>query len=379
MLMRFPKKAKLGILPIGSEGYLMGQMVRVVGYMHRKEQGTRYDWREYMLLLPDKTYAQLAEYQGHWTYIRPLAGTYVQYGTGGKRFYVDVGERQYRLYNKYKPETLLALGEFDWNVLDDDKLTVSEYINPPYSLTGEEDGKRTDWYKGNYLTPKQVATAFGLTAADLPATVGTGAAEPPYSQEKWEAVLAFTGMALVVLICVQLLLMVFKPSDVLLKTNFTAEREPGSTANQFKPVVTASFTVDGPAALAIDLSVDVDNQWVELPISVVNETTGQSFELTKVIEYYHGRDGGENWTEGSRTDDAELSRIPAGRYHVNLYPIAEGMQTVTGSVQIVQNPTIFSNFLIITSFLFLYPLYLLARRSALESSRWQNSDFADDE
>ncbi len=380
ILMRFPEKALPGILPIGAEGYLGGQLLRVVGYMHRQEKGTNYDWREYVLLLPNGTYTQLAEYEGHWTYIWPIKGNFVEYSKGIRAFYVDANERQYRLYNRYKADVLMAIGEFDWDVLDEEKLNVSEYINPPYLLVGERNPKGiSEWFAGEHKSSEQIATAFGLKTTDLPVKVGTGAVEPPYSSEKWQAVLSFTAIALAMLLACQLLFMAMKPRTVVLNTAYTALREPGTVANQFKPVITKSFQIEGPAAVEIDLSAEIDNQWVELPVSLVNEQTGQSYEFTKVIEYYHGTDGGENWTEGSKTDEAELSRIPTGPYHLNLYPISEAAGEVRGSVKVTQNPMMIGNLLILALLLLIYPTYLLIKRATMEHSRWQNSDYADEE
>lgn len=380
ILKQFPTKTLPPILSIGAEGYLAGQLVRVVGYMHRQEKGTNYDWREYMLLMPNGTYTQLAEYEGHWTYIWPIKGNFTEYSKGIRAFYVDAHERQYRLYNRYKADLLAAIGEFNWNVLDEEKLNVSEYINPPYLLVGERNTKgHSEWFVGAHKSREQIATAFGVNPADLPEKVGTGAVEPPYSHEKWQAVLSFTGLALTMLVACQLLFLAVKPRAVLLNTAYSALREPGTVANQFKPVVTKSFQIEGPASLEIDLSAEIDNQWVELPVSLVNEQTGQSYEFTKVLEYYHGTDGGENWTEGGNSEEAELGRIPSGQYHLNLYPFSEKVGELRGSVKVTQNPMMLGNMLLMVLLLMIYPAYLLMKRSIMEHSRWQNSDYADEE
>ncbi|KAB7732614.1 DUF4178 domain-containing protein [Rudanella paleaurantiibacter] len=369
------------VLPVGTEGFIEGQFHRVVGYMHRKERGKPYNWVEYILFRADGVYTQLAEYEGHWTYIVPTKAKYKEYGKGGNAYYVDTEERQYRLYNRYDPQTLLAIGEFDWNVLDDDRMRVSEYINPPYTLVAEVSSTRTDWYKGIYKTRQEVANAFGLSPSDLPKPQGTGAAQPAISPEKWQGVLSFTGMALVILFGLQLLLAVVKPRQFVLDTTYSTELDTGATNvsnGLFKPVISPSFTIKGPAALEIRVSADIDNQWVELPMSLVNEQTGQSYEFTKVLEYYHGVDGGESWSEGGAVDEAELSRIPSGRYHLNLYPISQGKTSVRGSLRVTQNPTIFGNLMILLTLLLIYPIYLLFKKQILESNRWQNSDFADE-
>jgi hypothetical protein len=109
-------------------------------------------------------------------------------------------------------------------------------------------------------------------------------------------------------------------------------------------MVSAPFTLDHQSALEIDLVATLANQWLELPVSLVNEQTGQGFEFTKNIEFYSGVESGESWSEGSRNADAVLSRVPAGRYHLNFYPFTEQGVAPELQVTVQANPALPSNF-----------------------------------
>ncbi len=47
------------------------------------------------------------------------------------------------------------------------------------------------------------------------------------------------------------------------------------------------------------------------------------------LALYHGTEGGENWVEGDPKESAVLSAVPAGRYHLNLYPVSQTILPVS--------------------------------------------------
>src|SRR5262249_52533097 len=83
--------------------------------------------------------------------------------------------------------------------------------------------------------------------------------------------------------------------------------------------VTPVFELDGrPSAVRVETTADVDNQWVFVGYTLVNNDTGQTYEFAQEVSYYHGVDQGEPWSEGSRADGVTLSRIPSGRYFLRI-------------------------------------------------------------
>ncbi|SFQ00563.1 DUF4178 domain-containing protein [Hymenobacter arizonensis] len=368
-----PAEARL--IPVGTLGQLQGRACRVVGFVQRREATNSATWVEYQLYQPDTNdYAQLAQYDGHWMLVRPA-----KRGYNPQMNSIQLPEGKFHLYNRYQSRVLYAEGEFDWDIESEKNVNISEYVLPPLMLVQEQQAKRRDWYHAQHLEATEVASAFGLSADILPWRRGVGAVQPNPVQD-WGHVRTLTACALAALFLLQIALMVWRPSHAILQQTLTTQPDTTGTPGSSKVLVSTSFQVNGPTALAFDLRVDVDNQWMELPVSLVNEETGQGFEFTKTIEYYHGTESGESWTEGGFETGAVLSGVPAGRYHLNLYPISENLQTpnmqpLSITVGVTEQPVLPSNFFIAAVLLLAFPAVQWFRRISHESSRWGASDF----
>ncbi|MBF9223544.1 DUF4178 domain-containing protein [Hymenobacter ruricola] len=355
-------------LPIGAVGTLLGRMFRVVGVVSRREANhPQYSWREYQLFeAGTRQYAQLAEFDGHWTLIWAASKQ-------------DADREEYKLpdfklFNKYQSRVNWALGEFDWDIETDSNLHVTEYIKPPYLLVQEQRGNEKNWYRGRHVAPQEVAEAFHISRSALPSQYGTGAVEPAPGSKSWGALWALTGLVLAALLAMQLVLVVRTGKPLLSQT---IQVVPDTTAapGTGRVLVSPSFTLDHQAALQVDLTASLSNQWLELPVSLVNEQTGQGFEFTKNIEFYSGVEGGESWVEGGRDADAVLSRVPAGRYHLNFYPFTEKGVTPELQVTVWADPALPSNFFVVAGLVLLLPMVQVFRRSRHERRRWANSDY----
>lgn len=372
-------------LPLGAEGLLPdGRRYRVVGYMAKHEQKSAdYRWGEYVLLSAPDQYAQLAVYDGHWQFIRPDATRHQIRKPNSREAEVGVGDDTFELYNKYSPRLQYAAGEFSWNILDDHLLTVQEFVAPPYQLSYERNGqtKKAEWYRAEHLEPRQVAQAFDVPASALPYRRGVGAAQPAPGEATWQPLLTFTLVMALAAVVAQLVIGQVRPARQLLAQDFVTAPDPTptATAGQGAVLMTRSFEVERPTALDVDLRVGVDNQWLELPVTLINEQTGQNWEFTKTIEYYHGNEGGESWSEGSTAGSATLTGIPRGRYHLNLYPQAENSNPLSVSLTVEENPSLPSNLLLLLLLLFAWPVLQFLRRRYHHQQRWANSDYGPQE
>ncbi|MEZ0487947.1 DUF4178 domain-containing protein [Fibrella aquatica] len=387
-----PKQNENISIAIGTEGYLNSLWVRVVGFMVKQEKGTSYQWREYMLLLKDGTTRQLAEFNGHWMWIGPAANPHTITTIDDKATYTSNAD-EYRLYARYQADLVTAAGEFDWNILDDELLTIEEYIDPPKMLVHETAFRRDDWYEATYVSKKDVAKAFGLDKHSLPDPSGVGAIQPNEFAERWPGIWQLTLLAIVAVIGIHIVNLMFRPAKMVHTETFTsaalfqsgtftdpAQRAIDSTrVAQSQPtpkmVRSQSFAVTGPTALDIEFKSNVDNTWVEFATELVNEQTNQRYIFTEAVEYYHGYSDGENWTEGGTESSATLSKIPSGQYHLEMSPYTQYGQQLSFSVKVGQNTSLISNVLLLIGLLLLYPIYILIRRSGVESLRWQQSDF----
>ncbi|UOQ67476.1 hypothetical protein [Hymenobacter volaticus] len=293
----------------------------------------------------------------------------------------------YQIYNRYSPRILYAVGEFDWNILEDEQLVISEFILPPFMLVQEQQksGERINWYKAEHLEPTQVEAAFQADPSRMPRRNGVGAIQPAPGESNWPLLKGFALTMALAVVITQLLLLLAKPERLLLQQQFSSQPTTldnavaATAAGSNNVIVTRSFEVQGPAALEFDVRSSLSNQWVEVPITLVNERTGVSYEFTKSLEYYSGVEDGESWSEGSRQDDATLAGIPSGRYHLNLYPTSDFGTSLLVDLTVSQNTPLHSNAVLALLLLLLYPGIQYFRRYNFEQTRWLSSDYGPQE
>lgn len=377
------------ILALGSTGQLAGETYRVTGYMWRCEaKNAAYRWEEFQLHQETTgQYRQLAVFQGHWLLIE---ATNEQYRPGTNSL-VETPEADFRLYNRYSPRILYAAGEFDWNVLADESLTISEYISPPRMLVRERKNKKSDqWFTARHLEPREVAAAFGLSESQLPYREGTGAAQPAPGEATWPQLRTFALLMALLVVLTHLYLMLWG-NEMVFNQEFTSEVPvaaltdsarlslPATGATQERqPLVSPTFLVPGTGALNVKLQAEVNNTWVEVPFSLVNEQTGQQFAGSSSLEYYFGVEDGESWSEGNQEQELMLNTVPTGRYHLNFYPVTDPVNNfgIRFRATVEARATAGSNAVLALVILLLYPGLLWVRRSTHERSRWETSDFS---
>jgi Domain of unknown function (DUF4178) len=374
------------VLPLGSIGQFEGKNYRVTGYMWRCEvKAPWYRWEEFQLREEATgVYRQLAVFQGHWLLLTPTETQY-RVSPGGV---IETVETDYALYNRYSPRILYAAGEFDWNVLADESLTISEYISPPLLLVRERKNQNHNhWFWARHLEPQEVAEAFGLTPGQLPERNSVGAAQPAPGETTWPQLRTFALVAALLIVLTHLYLMQWG-NERIFSQQFTSEVAapdsarmafaPPGTAQERQPLVSPAFTVPGTGALTVKLYGEVNNTWVEVPFTLVNEQTGQQFAGTGSMEYYSGVEDGESWSEGKKDQELLLNQVPAGRYHLNFYPVSD-QANPTGiqfRATVEARATAGSNAVVALVLLLLYPGFVWARRTWHERSRWENSDFS---
>jgi hypothetical protein len=375
-------------LPLGAVAVLGGHRCRLTGYQVRSEKQDRtVEWREYQLRPAEPLGAaeptdfplQLAEYQGHWLLIR-RATCFPEVRNNQlfkqTNWYDVTTDRHYQLWHRYQPVIRDAVGEFDWNILEDEELHIREFTAPPYLLTSEHrSSQRPVWYLAEYLEAQQIQAAFGLAPATLPERIGIGAAQPapvpgwPQLRQLAVATLGLLGL-------LQALVLVRHQPMALPQADFVVAAAGPAATNQL--LTSKSFTLPQTTALNVTLAApSLTNHWVEVTASLVDEQTGRGYEFTRSLEYYQGVEDGESWSEGNNSTDAVLSGIPAGRYHVNLYPTLDpGAGSTELRLDIETDTPLWSNFFVVLGVLVLVPVVSIWRRRSFEQARWENSDFS---
>ncbi len=104
-------------------------------------------------------------------------------------------------------------------------------------------------------------------------------------------------------------------------TQVLGQRLPASDVT--KGVITDPFWVSGNGAVQkIVFYAPVDNAWMELDAQVVRDEdmVVQTYETG--ISYYHGSEGGESWSEGSRSRSFLVMIPEPGNYRVHVQAVS---------------------------------------------------------
>lgn len=360
-------------LPLGSKGVLDGQAVEVIGFLVKRSQeaGLTYAWREYLLAGEHGTYRWLTEYNGHWNVVdvlsRPPATTRVLEVTG-----LRFGDRDYKHFaTTARAEVVQVTGEFTWRVRRGESNRVEDFVAPPFMLSRESGGNDLTWSQGRYVEPGVIADAFKLPKS-LPEPLGVFANQPNPWAETTPRIWVLFAKLILLAIVVQAFFLFVSHERLLLRQDFTFEPRKGDE------VQTRDFELAAKARkIAVRQSTSLDNNWIGIDMLLVNKTTGMAWPATRELSYYWGYDDG-SWTEGSRSDEVVFLNIPAGTYYLTLDPdmAPDKLMAVRDQVEVITPRAGWSNFVLVTLFLLVFPIFASLRRAAFETRRWAESDHA---
>jgi DNA-directed RNA polymerase subunit RPC12/RpoP len=356
------------LIPIGNRGILFGTSWEVTGFMTRTDDTGQYPWDEYLLFDPHKGFRWLTTYKGHWNYVEMLRdralrdhdGAVLKFdGKNFKKFLVGKGKVAY------------VLGEFYWRTRVGETVELADYICPPEILSGEWAETEANWSLGTYMEPEQVAAAFGITE-EMPAKEGVAPNQPnPYRGKSRGMTIAF--WAFVCFLTVLQVYFIFTSHDKeVFREQFTF-----NSSEKNKSITTTSFDLPGGSGnLSADLHANVQNDWMEAVVSLIDEKTNKNIGFSQNAEHYSGVDDGESWSEGSPDAHYILSSVPGGRYHMVVQPTADstraGEKTFTLSLR--RGVVAWSNFIVALLLLCIYPICGWCRSRGFEAKRWSESD-----
>jgi len=125
----------------------------------------------------------------------------------------------------------------------------------------------------------------------------------------------------------------------------------------------------------------VDNTWLEMEASLVNAGTGTEYALDQVVQYYHGYEDGENWTEGDTKETAYLTSIPSGTYFLRIQATRDSSGGVwnamhTFSITVKNDVSNDRNLWIFLGLLLIWPIVQFIRMWYFERQRWEGSPYS---
>lgn len=352
----------------GDEGTLFGRRYIVTGWVAKKESAASYYWSEYQLFNPVHGFAQLSVYEGHWTFHEQLR-VYPRETNINQTLIFD--RNVYEPFNKYSCTVLAAAGEFTRDVNDDQRAKVQELIAPPYMLTRELEDDELAWYLGRYLEPAEVRKAFGKERMPEPRK-GVGACQPMKLAIDKDVLKTISIAAFLLLLITQVVLRIADAPVAVLENTFAGAPAIGPD-NQPKGIESGSFRLDRfrNSVEVFANAPGVDNSWFELAGALINNATGETRSFTFNIEYYHGYTGGESWSEGRRNDGIVFSALPAGDYHLEMYPTSDPRRPISEFlVRVEQHPSLWSNFWLVLLLALAFPLITWYRVDRFETNRW---------
>ncbi|MBL8197161.1 MAG: DUF4178 domain-containing protein [Blastocatellia bacterium] len=361
------------IIPLGKEGDFEGKKMKVLGFVERSVtvDNIRYPWQEFLLYNVETGFHWLTFSNNHWNYVKPLPpGTVQANKLIGQ---INFSDKTFKIFDSGKAFVDYVAGEFYWKVTVGEMAEVADYISPPLMLSEEISDTEINWSLGAYLPKDQVEKAFGLPAGTLPEPIGVGPTQPFYDPNAgigkyW---LAFSGIT----IFLWMFFAITASNKQIISKNYTfPPLANNTTATQI--IFTEPFEIQGRKNIYITAKSVVDNSWFYFEGDFINEETGLVQNFSMPIEYYHGVDGGESWSEGSQTSDMFISALPAGKYTLRIEAQwSKWQEQAPLSLEVRQGKSRAWHPILILIFLPILPIYALIRRGSFESQRWKDSPY----
>jgi hypothetical protein len=366
------------IIPIGTVGELLGVQYTVIGFMQRSVTfDQKYFWEEYLLYNPQVGFRWLVRSDDHWNFVQSVPlGEVLDNGRT-----VRFGGKSFKLYQDTPATVEFVAGEFYWKVTYGEKVYAADFISPPLMLSreismspGQQPGNapmtgEVNWSLGTYVRREEVEKAFNVS--DLPRP-GTVAPNQPFL---YKNIYKYWALMLVAALVMSIFFAIISPDRKVFEQTYTLE--PLKNADDSQVRFSEPFELRSRQNIRISAAANVDNSWVDIQGDVINNDTNESQGFAVPIEYYHGVEDGESWTEGKAGDNTYLSAMPAGQYILGLDIRWEKIQQPMTVTVKVEQGVMSGGYLILAMFLLSLPPFLvMIYHFNFSAKRWKDSDFS---
>lgn len=387
------------VIPIGSVGEFEGVKQTVIGFMVRSVEfeGVRYYWEEFLLYNPQIGFRWLVRSDDNWNYVQPVPPGDVFHRTGrlgGKGDSVQYNGERYKIYQDAMTRVEYVIGEFYWKVSIGEQAHAIDYVHPPRMLSMEasriqlgvdetaeaKSKKKTkkvrsaptgeiNWSLGTFTKRRDVENAFGISG--LPRTSKIA----PNQLFPHKKVYKYWGL---MLLATFLLGFAFTATGSRTKVfDQTFSLEPVANAEGTQVIFSEPFQMNGSKNIRVTARSNVDNSWLYVEGDLIEEASGEVQSFSMPVEYYHGVDGGESWSEGNQSPSIHLSAMPAGQYTLRLEAQWERWQQPASlSVRIEQGVPRLLHWFLAMILVSIIPLFVVLRHFGFEKKRWADSDYS---
>ena len=359
------------LIPLGTRGSIRGTAYEAVGFQRRTihVDGVPYSWHEYILFNPFQGFRYLTEYNGHWNDVSILRSLPIC--SPGASTLNYLGET-YRLFQTATAGTSFVLGEFPWQVRVGETVEVCDYVSPPRVISSEKTGTEVTWSMGEYVAGRDIWKAFKLQG-DPPAPIGVYENQPsPLSENVklvWSLVAAF------VILLVAMLLFIY--STARDEQVFEQSYEFNTNVKREASFVTDPFELKGHTSdVELTTRARVDNNWIYLNYTLINQDNGHAYDFGREVSYYHGYDEDGSWSEGGTQDTVTVPSVPPGNYYLRVEPESDYYRGAIYYTITLKRDVPQLSFFGLGALALLFPAGLVTWRSLnFEHLRWAESDY----
>jgi hypothetical protein len=260
---------------------------------------------------------------------------------------------------------------------------MADFIDPPKMLSMEEDKAQRVWSISEYIKPAFVQEAFKVEENSIATPVGVAANQPSPPTATWRKVGPMWALFLALLTGLQILHCCLAKNIVDFRgpIEYTTKIEGAfNPANDKHEFTTPEFVLEKDMAnVDITIETEVDNSWLYVYGELVNDDTEETFSFERTLEYYHGYEGGESWSEGNRSTSIFMSQVPGGTYRLNLDFDNGGNTRVERrmfNITVKRDVGTFHNYLWCLFLISIYPIIAWLKYRSMEVARWSESDYS---
>lgn len=374
------QKAPKFVLEIGDVGLFDKNKYEVVGRLHyvERDEGRDYPSDEYLLFNDKQGYLWLEESDGHWmrtqrSHKQPPIDLF---GFIAPRSKVKIGDTSYQYVEKGRTQLRYVDGALPWSAVVGEYFEYADLVAPPKSFSAElskgQGSQELEFFAGTYVPIEAMRKAF--KDKKFPLALGVGMAQPFIRTAGQKAVMLI-GLVFG-LINFGLLMTTCGGGQRIFNTSLTAEQYRGEWLSE-------PFNItDKPAILHISGNANVNQSWLALQIGLVNAQDEVCLQTEEDVSYYHGYEGGEHWSEGSRTFSKLVRVDEPGAYRLLVMGAAasgnnandDPRVTPTLNLSVQQGLRLSRYYILMMLLAFFYPIKEYLRRHSHEKRRFPADD-----
>lgn len=349
-------------IPVGNSIVLEGQTFWVSNVILKKSSDGE-SWREYELVSEKNHYKYLTEEYGNWT-----ISEQVELNKDCNKQEIHYKDKDFALFDKGNYQNNSGIGFFDFK-LNQNNLEYKDFVCSPYLLSVEVEEREQIVYYGHHISAKEVKKLFNLDI--IPWKSKIGMVQPFYYD--FGNTLAIFGYAALIILVSHLIF--YQTSSNQLVYSNTVDL----ANNNDKEITTEVFELKGPIApLKIYIETNVSNSWLATDFSLINQTTGETAHFSKDVEYYYGYEDGENWSEGSSSDDFNICGVSSGKYKITYTPNKDtnDVDNSTMKIEVYWDKSDNWNFMIVLVTFLVISVILYYFKNNFEQRRWYDSNYS---